>query len=413
MKLNKANFYTGVIVIVLFLQLYLPSFKANIFIQIGVLALFFLIDKPKISVAFAKVIAMVSAIFAIGFLGMFLHKYPLLNITKDIFHFLKPLLGLFIGYLYFKAIGQEKFSKVIVVAGFLSAIAHIVIVGFFSGLDTVSEMREFSKDNFLELFAIFFLAYHSKFTGKDMFEKKATFQILFVVLLVSNILYFSRTMIVVALILWLTVKGYTVITRKTLRIFGAVLLMVTGLYAYLFSVKIERDKNGFESFLYKVKIAPEEIFETRIDRENHADLWDHWRGYETKRAFALLAKQPTAYIWGCGYGSLVDLKFYAPLTGDKKGMRYISELHNGYMYMLYKTGVIGLLVYMGLLIGLYRKIYFNRSFPVIMISGIGLIYIFTTLTITGIYNTKDIIIFILGAMLYFQRNDSKTSQITT
>ena len=37
----------------------------------------------------------------------------------------------------------------------------------------------------------------------------------------------------------------------------------------------------------------------------------------------------------------------------------------------------------------------------IFISGIGLFYFFTTLIITGIYNANDIVIFLLGAMLFF------------
>lgn len=412
MKLNKANFYTYVIVIVLFLQLYLPSFKANTFIQIGALGLFFLVDRPMLSLSFLRTTFPVAVLFAIGFVGMFGNDYPLYNIIKDIFHFIKPLLGLALGYLYFRAMGYERFVRTVVIAGFISAIAHIAIVVFLSGTSTVNQIREFSKDNFLELFSIFFLGYYHQFNGKSLFAKKATFRWIFWILLLSNILYFSRTMIGVAVLLWLSIKGLTVITATTIKIGATLLMLVVLLYAYLFSVKIERDKNGFESFLYKVKIAPEELFETRIDRENHADLWDHWRGYETKRALALLEDQPSGYVYGCGYGSLVNLKFYAPLTGEKKGMRYISELHNGYAYMLYKTGILGLLIYLWFLITLYRKIDLGRTFPLKVISATGLIYMFTTLTITGIYNTKDIIIFILGAMLYFQHPANAKPKLT-
>ena len=69
------------------------------------------------------------------------------------------------------------------------------------------------------------------------------------------------------------------------------------------------------------------MFKTNVDRENHKDLWDHWRGYEAKRAFALMEQYPSSFIIGTGQGSLVNLKFEAPLTGDKnKGLKYISEL---------------------------------------------------------------------------------------
>jgi hypothetical protein len=31
---------------------------------------------------------------------------------------------------------------------------------------------------------------------------------------------------------------------------------------------------------------------------------------------------PSSFIYGCGYGSLVNLKFWAPVSKDAKGMKY-------------------------------------------------------------------------------------------
>ena len=41
------------------------------------------------------------------------------------------------------------------------------------------------------------------------------------------------------------------------------------------------------------------------------------------------------------------------------------------------------------------------------VSAIGLTFLFTTLTITGIYNPRDVIVFILGALLFFEANNQK------
>lgn len=208
-------------------------------------------------------------------------------------------------------------------------------------------------------------------------------------------------MIVSAVIALLSIYGFTIITKNTLKFLGFLLIFIVGLYVYLFSVNIQRNKPGLEAFLYKIKIAPSELFKTKIDRQDHTDLWDHWRGYEAKRAIASMNEKPASYIFGSGHGSLVNLKFYAPLTDDRKGMKFISELHNGYVYILYKTGIIGLLIYISFLTKLYKKIYNQFDMVSVFISAIGLIYFFTTLTITGIYNSNDTIIFILGALLFF------------
>ena len=396
------------------MQLYLPSFKANIFIQIGVLLLYFFLEKATISLGFLKVLLPIICVILLGFLGTLINKHSLFNILKDIFHFLKPILGLLIGYLFFTKINNFKiFVKTIVIAGLISALIHFILVAFYSRTETVSDLRELGRDNFLELFALFFLCYYKKFKQENLFESKTVFRIIFYMLLLSCGLYFSRTMIVIAILLFLSVYGYTKITKTTLKIISIFTIFIVLFYAYLFSIKLNRNGNSLESFLYKVQIAPSEILKTKIDRNNHKDLWDHWRGYEAKRAFALMEDNPSSYVFGCGHGSMVNLKFYAPLTNNKKdkGLKYISELHNGYAFVFYKTGIIGVIFYFLFFIRLYKKIYINRQFVTIFISAIGIAFLFTTLTITGIYNTKDIIVFILGGLLFFEHKQLLINKI--
>ena len=403
MILRTSKLYSIIFAIVILLQLYLTSFKINLFIQILVLIYFMNNNNSKVNQSFLKYISPIIYIFLIGFLGTFINLFFLINIVKDIFHFIKPITGIFIGYLIFKKINNFKsFIQTVVITGFISSIIHFIIIFFFSNADTFNGLREFSKDNFLELFALFFLGYYKQFKKEELFINRKNYLIIFTVLLISCIGYLSRTMFVVSIILFLSIYGYTVITKKTLKFLGLLTLLILVFYAYLFSIKLERD-----SFLYKLKIAPAELTKTHIDRENHADLWDHWRGYEAKRAFALMEENPTSFLIGNGYGSLVNLKFYAPLTGniEDKGLKYISELHNGYPYLLYKTGFIGFFMYLFFLFKNYIKIYKKRDFITVFISAIGLIFLFTTLTITGFYNPRDVMIFILGGLIYY---DSKT-----
>ena len=199
--------------------------------------------------------------------------------------------------------------------------------------------------------------------------------------------------------------GYAKITKGTLKFIGFAFLLIGLLYAYLFSVKIDRNAKGVEAFLYKIKIAPEEIFKTKVDRENHKELWDHWRGYEAKRALALMDKNPSSYIYGTGYGSLINLKFKAPL--GEKDMKHISRIHNGYVFVLYKTGIVGLVLYLLFLIKLYLNVY-KRSetkeqlFITRTIVSISVFYFFSSLIITGIYIPIDAVVFVLGGLLAFE-----------
>ncbi len=413
MKVKVSNFYTTLFAIVIFAQLYLPSFKINVFLQIFALSLFFLLEKkPVIPLFLFKFSKPLYLILLIGFISTFFYNYSYYNIFKDIFHFIKPIVGLAIGYLFYRKINNIKsFIKIIVFIGFLSAIIHLIIIGFFTDLDTVSSLREHGKDNFIEMFALFFLIFFKRFNeGEKLFKSSQKSTIILIVLMLSNILYMSRTMMVGAIIVLLSIYGYTRITKKTIKVLLFIFIFIGLLYAYLFSVKVDRTGNSLASFFYKVKIAPAEILKTNIDRENHRELWDHWRGYEAKRAIALLNENPHFYFVGAGYGSLVNLKFFAPLTDNPskdKGLKYISELHNGIPYILYKTGIFGLVIYLAFLFKIYNIIYKKFTFETIFISSIGLFYLFSTITITGIYNTKDTIVFILGGLLYFYNPKSK------
>jgi hypothetical protein len=411
MKVKSKEFYSALFIIIILLQLYLPSFKANVLFQVFILGLFFLFEKVQINKLFFKTILPILILFLLGFVGFLFNKVTFFDVFKDIFHFLKPITGLLIGYFFYRKIDDFKmFVKTIVIVGLLSAVIHFGILFFISGFSSVNEIREFGRDNFLELFSLFFLLFYKKFQNDSLFKSQIQHFFFVVLLFTSNVLYFSRTMIVVAIILLITIYGYTIITKRGLRIIGVVFVSILLFYGYLFSIKISRNQTGIESFLYKVKNAPSEIFKTKIDRENHKDLWDHWRGYEAKRAFSLMEKDPKSYVIGTGYGSLVNLKFFAPLTENykDKGIKYISELHNGYVYIYYKTGIFSLFLYLFFLINLYIKIYYNKNFETYFISAIGVAFLFTTLTITGMYNSRDVIVFLLGALLFFEKK-SKTA----
>lgn len=408
MKISETKFYSVIFAVLLLLQNYLPSFRINIVIQFIVLILFFFTNRITVSRGFLKVMIPIIIVFLIGFFGLLIHDYNKINIVKDIFHFSKPISGLAIGYFFFKKIDNFKiFVKTIVICALICSIEHFGYL-FISGnifTGSVDIMRIDNKDNFLELFGLFFLFFYKKFQNEDLFENKNKMLFIKYFILLSCIFYFSRTMLIGAIILIFSIKQYTIITTKSLKIIGAGILCILLFYTYLFSVKIERNKPGIEAFLYKIKIAPSEIFKSKIDREDHKDLWDHWRGYEAKRAFELMNSNPVNYVVGCGHGSLVNLKFLAPLGDENgKGMKYISELHNGYIYILYKTGIVGMLFYLYLLYLLYKRIYKNQDITSVFISATGLFYFFTTLIITGIYNANDTIIFILGAMLFFNNS---------
>ncbi|MDX1470729.1 MAG: hypothetical protein R3213_04475, partial [Flavobacteriaceae bacterium] len=134
---------------------------------------------------------------------------------------------------------------------------------------------------------------------------------------------------------------------------------------------------------------------------------DHWRAYEASRAIGQLNEKGFwSWTFGLGAGSLVDLEFYAPLSNDPKGMRYISIMHNGYVFVLFKTGILGILFYL-LFLFLNYIAYRNTKHlhPALanMIFGIVLYFLFTSLVINGIYNLSDTTTLLLGGILFLNQ----------
>ncbi len=408
LKSNPYKWYPYLLVLILLFQTYVPSFRINILFQIFILIGLLFQQRCRVPKTLIQSNQLIIVIFLIGFIGAIIHLPNTTEIIKDVFHFLKPIVGICLGYLIFRKINHETLIyQWIVKAAVILSVAHLFTLLVFADYDSVHTLRGLTKDGFFEIFAFGILIFYDHWNpNKSLFTTKIKY--LFLLLLtISMILYFSRTMMVGFGILLLTQIGFTKWQKKNRNYLLLILGLIGLFYAFLYSIKLERDKPGLEAFLYKVKIAPAELFETKINRENHADLWDHWRGYEAKRALSLMSQHPSSYIFGVGYGTLVNLKFFAPLTNDDKGMKYISELHNGFMYLLYKTGFVGLLLYLFFLFQLYWSI--NKTIlglVGILISSIGLFYFFSTLTITGIYNGKDNIALLLGALLFLKNRKS-------
>lgn len=398
------RFFPVLFSLVLLSEMYF-SFHFNVLLQLGVLTLIvFSLKRIKVPPSVLSQATPLVVLFLLGFVGLLFQGYPLKEVVKDILHFCKPLLALSIGYFITRSLPDYRaFFRLIVTVALLAAAIHIFNVFFVVGIhSSIEDVREGFLDNFIELFAMVILWFGRK--EFPLFGPRK--RLLFLALLgLSSALYFSRSMFVVAILLTVSALGYSRLNKTALKAFVLVGIVVGGLFVYLSFSKPARNSKGIEAFLYKIKNAPSEVFNAKVDRDNHRELWDHWRAYEAKRAFDLMRDQPQSWVVGTGHGSLINLKFRAPLDGpDGHGMRYISIMHNGYVFVFYKTGLIGLCVLLFFLIRLYRYLYRppideRHAFVLRLLSSIGLFYFFTTLIITGVYIPKDCIMLFLGGLL--------------
>ncbi|MFV0141822.1 hypothetical protein [Empedobacter falsenii] len=405
MKISKQKYYSILLILLILFQLYIGSYKTIFVLELILLIQYFITEKIVLHIKFIKIIAFLSNFVLLGFVGTFVYNYAFIDIFKDFIFFFKPILGIILGYLYARKIDNTAyFAKVIVYLGLACAIAHLSIVIISSDLRNISSMRLITKDNFIECFSLVFLLFYKYFFKKSFTKNKLYSTIILCILCLSIFIYFSRLMFIIVILVSLGALGLTKLNKFNLTIIIALIFSIIGLFYYLNNTPINRNAKGFDGFLYKIKMSQSEIYQSKVRITDHGKLWDHWRAYEALKSIQLIENKPETIIYGNGFGSLINLKFHAPLDGSKKGMKYISHTHNGYTFILYKLGVFALFAYLFFIFRLYWVAQKSNTFEAKFISVLAIIYFFTTLTITGIYNQRDNMIIILGCLLFYYFN---------
>ncbi len=396
--LNKANinqFLFIICVIIPFFNIYELSFL------VWMVAIFFTI-KNNYSFEFIKYLSVFLIIFFLAIVVGLFFNYSLYFTIRDLTYLLKPISGLLLGYQLFHKSIKNPF-QFIVYAGVSIAIYHLILVGYgvlFAGARNVREIREHGGYfNDFEIYTLVLLVFKDKFNLE--FSKKRG--IIFLVLLgLSSFFYLARTNFIQFVILVMAIKGIFVLNRKSLTIITIVFAVVISGYTAIYYYNPVRNGKGMDEFLYKIKMAPGEAFSTKINRDDWKKFNDNYRSYENIRTVQQLTHNSNL-LFGEGIGSQVDLKQKVYL-GDME-LRYISILHNGYMTVLLKTGLFGLVIYLYSIFFFFkRKTYFDLNLTNIqtLFIGTGVFLIMSNWVFMGFYNLIDTKSLLIGFLFAYK-----------
>jgi hypothetical protein len=142
------------------------------------------------------------------------------------------------------------------------------------------------------------------------------------------------------------------------------------------------------------------------DGSNHREMLTNWRGFEAYRAFVGFSESTLLQqLVGRGFGATVDLGLAIQMS-ENMNFEFVPHIHNGYMYLLTKNGLIGLLLYLLFLCRISGQSLSASNVPeqIAMrriLIGMSLVLVYTTLVITGIFNKSnhDPILIMLGVFL--------------
>lgn len=324
---------------VIFAQNYLPAELSSPFIVLlGLLMMAF----GKIQRSYLKLVWPLVGVLIIGLIGVFGHESN--HILRDIAFALTPIALIFLGYWMAGNRGTwPLILKVMVIFGFVLAAIHLTTFVLNPALLSAESMEIRTKvgagSGGLVVLSFILGLFQKHFGINGLFSRLLPRFIVMPVLLASFALSYSRTELIVAIILSLSLLGW--VSRVNSRLVLAIAVIVGGFVALV----VVTPANEEGTFRSKIVRSATEVKVS--DYRDMSDINNNWRGFEAYKAVAtFLSGDAQQQVLGQGFGAMVDLGFYMPLGGEGDvEFRYIPLLHNGYVYILTKAGLLGLVCY--------------------------------------------------------------------
>lgn len=316
----------------------------------------------------------------IGF--FYFEKYNIRDYIRDVYYFVQPIVYIYAGYMYFtKTEYKHDFYKTVVFAGFIVSCLYIIqIIQNPSVLlsSTVVDIRNsIGKESFIILFSLFALL-----TRKDGFNR-LLHNLILIITAATFVLQFSRTSygtLAIVALAYMALQGR--ITVKLLRNIAGICLGIGVIWVLL--------PNTLTSdFVMRIQKSLLEV-STNTSFSTLQDVQSNWRGYEIHLVSSELNNANLfTQLFGFGFGKTTALDYTVNLGGQD--FTQIATFHNGYIFVLLKNGIIGLIAYISFYLSMiikYRKV---DLYEARMLVSYSLGMLFLTYTKGGILRGSSVI----------------------
>ena len=270
------------------------------------------------------------------------------NVAKDVWYVGNSATVLLFGYLLMERIGSlQPVLRVFAISASVVATVHIVRFSLHpSSLQSLLDIRtEVSAGYYITALGLG-IAYTAAKFKLDILNNGYALWGTALLCLASVTLSFSRT-------LWVAVM-VVVITA----VFGAGLrnvvrwILLLGCMALFAAAISDIDSGGSapeeatDTFRGKIINSFQEL--KVADYTTFEEINMNWRGFESYCALqSYLSGNTLEHIVGKGFGTDIDIGFTMTLNDEE--FDFIPILHNGYLYLLVKTGLVGLTSFLSFL----------------------------------------------------------------
>lgn len=358
-------------------------------------------------------------ILVLGIIGGLIYiskgQYQVRDYFRDIVRVGMPIIFISFGIISFKSVKSKILVyKSIVYGGVLLSIRHFVLIilnissvfsqGYSRGIGGMQSETT--------ILALIILLFSSKDDMEFIVKGKLKKYFMIIFLIISDLLYFSRTDIVTFLcflILFLCCKFVEFFKNginisKTIKVMVIIFITIGIGYVVI-------PKQPLNILINKFSNTINEISANKDRNWTYSDINEDWRGFEVYRAKLEYGNANLSQKFvGFGFGKKISLGL-----SMKLGATLYSEipiLHNGYWYLLIKTGCVGIILFLLFIFKNFAYSFFKmlnskNQLEYMLISGSCLAIALSTYTITGAFNSSISFPFfvVYGYMYsYFNKN---------
>lgn len=372
--------------------------SASLIIVMALLAVVF--SKFKIGLFYIKFIWPLAGILILGLYGILLHSTH--DVLRDIVYALVPIALIYIGYWTATRLRSLDFIQILIFLGFILACIHmssfIINPELFNA--NFNDIRsEAGSAGDLAVLALVLSLFQHRVGSIKLFPSLFFRFVVLSVCLASVCLSYSRTELGVAVIFSLALWGVGM--RLNFRLAAWMGVIISGVMVLI----VTMPQDGEVTLQHKLAKSAAEI--AISDYSSESDINTNWRGFEAFKAIeSYMQGGVPQKIFGQGFGALTDLGFYIELGNSE--LRYIPILHNGYVYILLKTGLVGLLFYAFFYIRVLRyavrssgSLFTEQIFLARLLYGCAFSLILTMLVVGGMAEFHNhALIILLGFLIH-------------
>lgn len=326
------------------------------------------------------------------FIGLVRHS--LYDVFKDVYYFLSPVFVVLFGGIVAKRLSNEELKKVFVWVGIISSVVFIASSLWKMGITSFFDPRTSRDEGSMYVNSSIFLSLTVLIYDIVLKENRSKAM---VICLLINLLAIwmsgSRTYWVAALVVALVI-GYPWVKRHTIKtILLALCFALFGLYI----VDVGHNNRTTVTLMKSVDEMEVRKYDSEEQRNNFYRGYEAWRAMQQYKSYDMLMQ-----FTGAGLGEKVDI------VDSPIGIRYVPILHNGYPYILVKTGFAGMccyLIWAFLSVFLVRKNWNSESesndmMGLCAVCGI-LVVLITHSSVNTIFNSSyNILLMLVGVYIY-------------